>query len=85
MIALAESARISQVCNRPDCDPVFNLDSTRVQSIGTGQPETPATHDAASAGQLPAWCNVFGGMTDDDVADVDRVIRERANLTRPTD
>jgi hypothetical protein len=56
----------------------------QVVSLG-GQPEAPATHDGASPGQLPAWCNVFDGMSDREIEDVDRVIRERANLTRPTE
>jgi hypothetical protein len=33
---------------------------------------------------LPEWCNVYEGLTDQQIADVDAAIRERANLTRPS-
>lgn len=31
---------------------------------------------------LPAWCNVFAGLTEEDVAGVEAVMRQRTNLTR---
>jgi predicted DNA-binding antitoxin AbrB/MazE fold protein len=33
---------------------------------------------------LPAWCNVYEGLSDDEVADLEKVILQRADLTRPS-
>lgn len=32
--------------------------------------------------QLPAWCDVYDGLTDDEIADLENVILQRADLTR---
>ena len=37
------------------------------------------------AGTLPAWCNVFEGLSDEDIADVERVALQRSDMTRPTE
>jgi hypothetical protein len=31
---------------------------------------------------LPDWCNVYAGLTDDQIAEVEEVILRRADLTR---
>jgi hypothetical protein len=35
-----------------------------------------------SAGKLPAWTHVYDGLSDDQVADLERVVLERADLSR---
>ena len=40
---------------------------------------------AADAQRLPDWCNVYAGLTDDEVAEVEKVILQRADLTRHFD
>jgi hypothetical protein len=46
---------------------------------------TPAKKADAHAGPLPSWCDVYAGMTDEQVADAERVILQRADLTRSPD
>lgn len=36
-----------------------------------------------AAGKLPEWCNVYAGLTDDEIADLEKRILTRADLTRP--
>ena len=43
--------------------------------------ETEQTPDT----QLPSWCNVFAGLNDDQVAEVEEVILQRSDLSRPTE
>ena len=32
--------------------------------------------------KLPEWCNVYAGLTDEEIDKLDQAIRQRANLTR---
>lgn len=32
--------------------------------------------------ELPAWCNIYEGLTDAEVDELDAAIRQRANITR---
>ncbi len=48
---------------------------------------TESTEDAAavtgdSYASLPEWCDVFAGLSDDEIADVAETTRQRLNLTR---
>lgn len=36
------------------------------------------------AGSLPEWCNVFGGLSDSQIADLEESILQRADLARPS-
>ncbi len=38
--------------------------------------------DETTPNQLPAWCNVYAGLTDDQIAEIEEVILQRADLTR---
>lgn len=38
-----------------------------------------------SSGVLPGWCNVFEGLSDDDVAEIEKIALTRANLSRTFD
>ena len=40
----------------------------------TNDPPQPRTNGQTPAGQLPAWCNVYEGLTDDEIDDLDRSI-----------
>ena len=37
-----------------------------------------------AVGTLPDWCNVYEGLTDDQIADLERVVLTRAELSRTT-
>jgi hypothetical protein len=39
-------------------------------------------HDASEPHQLPAWCNVYAGLTDKQIAEIEEVLLQRADLTR---
>ena len=34
-------------------------------------------------GELPDWCNVYEGLSDDQIADLERAISRRLDLTHP--
>src|SRR5262245_21665721 len=36
-------------------------------------------------GELPDWCNVYEGLSDDDIAELETRILTRADLTRPSE
>jgi hypothetical protein len=50
---------------------VVNLDLT--------SPDEPA---APASGDMPAWWNIYEGLSDEEVDRLDQAIRQRANLTR---
>jgi hypothetical protein len=35
-------------------------------------------------GTLPEWCNVYQGLTEEQIADLEEVILQRADLARPS-
>ncbi len=43
----------------------------------------PAT--AAPAGQLPDWCNVYEGLSDAEIAELEKTVLQRADLTRSSE
>ena len=45
----------------------------------------PATTEKESSQGLPDWCNVYAGLTDEQVEAVEQTVLQRANLTRATD
>lgn len=43
----------------------------------------PAKPDGSpQAGKLPDWCHVYEGLTDDQIADLEKVVLTRADLSR---
>jgi hypothetical protein len=34
---------------------------------------------------LPEWCNVYAGLSDDDIDDIEKTILQRADLSRPSE
>jgi tRNA(fMet)-specific endonuclease VapC len=44
--------------------------------------ERDVAANAPAPPRLPEWCNVFAGLSDEELAEVDAVIRQRADLTR---
>lgn len=35
--------------------------------------------------KLPAWCNVYEGLTDEEIAEVEKIALSRADMTRPSE
>lgn len=56
----------------------------QVVTIGIQSSPQAESDGESDADQLPEWCNVYEGLTDEQIADLDSAIRERANLTRPS-
>jgi len=56
---------------------VVNLESE--PAVAAGEPPK----DANPA--LPAWCNVYAGLSDEEIADLEKTILTRADLTRPSE
>lgn len=53
-----------------------------IQLIEPPNPPSPAA-DAGS--ELPEWCHVYEGLTDDQIAKLEQIVLERANLSRAMD
>lgn len=49
-----------------------------------GGPPHQAHVATAQVPTLPDWCNVYEGLSDEEVADLERVILQRADLSRPS-
>ncbi|HTK74267.1 MAG TPA: hypothetical protein VL371_03360 [Gemmataceae bacterium] len=49
----------------------------------TSNDSTPPNPPAAADADLPEWCDVYGGLSDAEIDDLDAAILERANLSRP--
>jgi hypothetical protein len=56
----------------------------QVVTLGSDATQSPEKGEAPAEEELPEWCNVYEGLTDDEIADLESVILERANLTRPS-
>ena len=52
-----------------------------IQVVNVGM-ERAEQRDEAALNQLPAWCNVYAGLTDGQIEEVEEVILRRADLTR---
>ena len=56
----------------------------QVVTLSSDTEQTPEKGDAAASDELPEWCNVYEGLTDEQIADLESVMLQRANLTRPS-
>jgi hypothetical protein len=54
-----------------------------IQVMALESPAAPAP-PAEPLAQLPEWTDVYQGLSDAEIDDLDAAIRERANLSRPT-
>jgi hypothetical protein len=43
-----------------------------------------AINGANGSATLPEWCNVYDGLTEDEIADMEKTILQRADLGRPS-
>ena len=46
---------------------------------------SPASHKANGTPALPEWCNVYEGLSDEDIAEMEQTILQRADLSRPSE
>jgi hypothetical protein len=47
-------------------------------------PPAPQAAEPAPADELPDWCNVFKGLSEEEIDELESIVRQRANLTRPS-
>lgn len=57
----------------------------RIVNLDVTQPEKPEAAPGAPAATLPDWCNVYAGLSDEEVADLQQTILTRADLSRPSE
>jgi len=49
----------------------------------TPESATPPQPRSGALTDLPEWCDVYAGLSDAEIDDLDAAIHERANLSRP--
>lgn len=54
----------------------------QVKTVGHTEPIENSTQP--SAGALPDWCNVYEGLSDDEIAEVEAAALDRSSWNRPT-
>lgn len=47
--------------------------------------EPPAVPSSTAGGKLPEWCNVYEGLSDAEIAELEKTVLTRADLTRSTE
>jgi hypothetical protein len=52
-----------------------------IQVVGAPNPSTDK--QALDEGRLPDWCNVYEGLSDNEIAALEQAISQRLDLTRP--
>jgi hypothetical protein len=62
-------------------------DQVIIQVVPPGGATATGTQmvDSAPSDQLPDWCNVYEGLSEEEIDDLESIIKERANLTRPSE
>jgi hypothetical protein len=55
-----------------------------IQIVSIDLAEPTAAQDTDSA-ELPEWCNVYEGLSDSEIAEIEKVALTRADLTRPSE
>jgi hypothetical protein len=48
-------------------------------------PASSAVADGNGAPVLPEWCNVYAGLSDEEIQDLEKTILTRADLTRSSE
>ncbi len=45
----------------------------------------PTVHGEAEPAytELPSWCDIFEGLTDEEIAEIEKIILDRSNFMRP--
>ncbi len=56
-----------------------------VDAAAMGAGEQQSRHGRSPDQSLPDWCNVYEGLSEEDIADLERSIRKRVDLTRSTE
>jgi hypothetical protein len=49
------------------------------------QPNETKNEDVPSGDELPDWCDMYAGLSDDEVADLENLVLKRSDLARSID
>jgi len=52
----------------------------QIVTLDSCQPPTDT-----SVGELPDWCNVYAGLSDEAIAEIEKIALTRADLARPSE
>jgi hypothetical protein len=55
----------------------------QVMALNDEPPTTPGESAGGGTDGLPDWCNVYEGLSDEEIAEVEKAILDRGNWTRP--
>ncbi len=61
------------------------LAETQRVMISVVEVDVPLAGAVDVGGALPSWCNVFEGLSDEEVADIEKIAVTRDNLSRTFD
>ena len=53
-----------------------------VIQVVTPETKTEDRKTNSSPGKLPDWCNVYEGLADVEISEIEKIIQQRADLTR---
>jgi len=53
--------------------------------VPVGAAQSPVPHKSNGTPTLPAWCNVYEGLSDEEIAAMEQTILTRADLSRPSE
>ena len=53
--------------------------------VPAGAAQSPVPHKANGTPSLPEWCNVYAGLSDQQIAALEQTILTRADLSRPSE
>jgi hypothetical protein len=61
---------------------VINIVNLEIPADTTSE---PVSHTANGNPTLPEWCNVYEGLSDDEIAAMEQTILHRADMSRPSE
>jgi len=56
-----------------------------IQIVGPDSALPTAQPADAAAADLPEWCNVYAGLSDEEIAEVEKIALTRVELSRPSE
>ena len=56
-----------------------------IEVVNPGEsPQAAADASGQATAKLPEWCNVYEGLSDEDIAEVESVALRRSDMSRPS-
>lgn len=56
-----------------------------IQIVSVDHGQVPSQSAVPKTAELPEWCHVYAGLSDEEISAIEDSILQRANLTRPTE